>query len=222
MPRIAEFAACLVVACAVPTFADDCPEPVGRWAYGSAKSVVVLGTHAYVGASTYDGASSALFVMDVSNPDAPRVVGQAPLHEVFRIYDVAVAGSFAYVATQVGLSVVDVSTPSSPLEVGFVGTNSAAAVAVSGSHAFVADNYGRTMQVFDVSTPSSPVQVGILDLPGTPQGLTVAGNHAYVADSLGLRVIDVSTPSAPVAGSGFHAIGCRPWINSCNWAWESA
>jgi hypothetical protein len=69
----------LLTSVALRAFADDCPEQVGRWPYGSAKSVAVLGTHAYVGASTYDGASNTLFVVDVSNPTAPRVVGQAPL-----------------------------------------------------------------------------------------------------------------------------------------------
>ena len=44
-----------------------------------------------------------------------------------------------------------------------------------------------------------PEVLGSVDTPGNARGVAVAGGYAYVADGLqGLRVIDVSTPSAPV------------------------
>ena len=33
---------------------------------------------------------------------------------------------------------------------------------------------------------------------GSAQGVTVVGNHAYVADDYSLRVINVANPAAPV------------------------
>jgi hypothetical protein len=60
-------------------------------------------------------------VIDISNPSSPREVGayDTPGSAV----DVAVSGSYAYVADGgAGLRVIDVSNPSSPREVGFYDT----------------------------------------------------------------------------------------------------
>jgi len=44
-----------------------------------------------------------------------------------------------------------------------------------------------------------PEFVGFVDTPGLAFGVAVSGDYAYVGDnSAGLRVIDVSSPSAPV------------------------
>ena len=71
------------------------------------------------------------------------------------------------------------------------------AVAVSGDFAYFGS--GTMMMVADVSDSSAPAVVGGVALPDLPQFITVDGGYAYVADwSAGLRVINVSTPSAPV------------------------
>jgi hypothetical protein len=73
-------------------------------------------------------------------------------------------------------------------------------VAVSGSYAYVADNWAG-LRVIDVSNPSSPREVGFYDTPGYAYGVAVSGTYAYVADVWeGLRVIDVSNPSSPSGG----------------------
>jgi hypothetical protein len=45
--------------------------------------------------------------------------------------------------------------------------------------------------------------VGAYGTPGEAWGVAVVGNFAYAVDSLGLRIIDVSDPSAPVE-TGFY------------------
>ena len=66
----------------------------------------------------YFGSGMALMVADVSDAAAPQVVGEIVLPGV--IFNVAVSGSYAYVADDdAGLRVIDVSTPASPIEVGF-------------------------------------------------------------------------------------------------------
>ncbi|PWB73002.1 MAG: hypothetical protein C3F15_10375 [Holophagae bacterium] len=73
----------------------------------------------------------------------------------------------------------------------------ASAVAVSGSLAFVGS--GVTMLVLDVSDPELPELLGSVTLPELVKGIAAAGSHVYVANGMsGLRVIDVSNPSAPV------------------------
>ena len=59
----------------------------------------------------------------------------------------------------------------------------------------------------DISVPSDPVEVGAFSSWGWTVDVAVAGNHAYVAENYvshypwyvdnGLRVVDVSSPSAP-------------------------
>jgi hypothetical protein len=97
---------------------------------------------------------------------------------------VAVSGSYAYVVGGQGhgLRVIDVSTPESPFEAGsFDALGDAWGVAVSGSHAYVADQW-EGLWVVDVSTPASPIEVGFFDTPGDAWGVAVSGRYVYVAD----------------------------------------
>jgi len=70
-------------------------------------------------------------------------------------------------------------------------------VAVSGSYAYVADDWAG-LRVIDFSTPGSPFEVGFFDTCGIANDVIVSGSYAYIADGpQGLRVIDISTPVSP-------------------------
>jgi len=75
-------------------------------------------------------------------------------------------------------------------------------VAVSGTHAYVADA-SSGLQVIDITDPQSPKGVGSVDTAGEAQDVAVSGIHAYVADmQSGLQVIDITDPQSPqVVGS---------------------
>jgi hypothetical protein len=95
---------------------------------GATLAVAVQGRYAYV------GVGPRLVVVDVGDPARPVEVGRTGvLPGVVR--DVAVSGSYAYVADgDAGLRVIDVSNPSSPREVGAYDTpGDAWGVAVSGT-----------------------------------------------------------------------------------------
>src|SRR5262245_9497375 len=59
--------------------------------------------------------------------------------------------------------------------------------------ASIAD-WDEELQIYDIQ---SHARVGGIDLPGFAVAVAVDGNRAYVADLLGLTVIDIATPSAP-------------------------
>jgi hypothetical protein len=103
---------------------------------------------------------------------------------------VAVSGTHAYVTTADGLQVIDVTNPLHPQIAGSVDTRDwAQGVAVSGSHAYVADDQAG-LQVIDVTNPQDPQIVGSVDTPGRATGVASAGTHAYVADGgAGLQVL---------------------------------
>jgi len=182
----------------------------GSW-YTDPSDVAASGGSAYVVFNWQNETSSGsgFRVIDVSTPSAPAGMGSILWGGHHYAWDVAVSGSYAYVAAWGGLRVVDVSAPSAPVEVAFVDTpGEARGVAVSGDHAYVAwgvyDSPQGGLRVIDVSTPSAPVEVGSVDTPGEAWGVAVSGGHAYVAwanrysPGGGLRVVDVSVPSAPV------------------------
>jgi hypothetical protein len=70
-------------------------------------------------------------------------------------------------------------------------------VAVYGSYAYLADEYGG-LRIINISNPTAPVAAGYYDTPGSAYGVVISGQYAYVSDgSSGLRIIDISNPSAP-------------------------
>ena len=114
-------------------------------------------------------------------------------------YDVAISGTYAYVADgSPGLFVIDISDPRRPFVAGSVDTpNQAWGVCVSGSTAYVAD-MAAGLRIVDVSNPAAPVLLGG-DLFAGAYDVAVSGNYAYVAASdLGVRVVNVANPAAPV------------------------
>ncbi len=85
------------------------------------------------------------------------------------------------------------------------------AVAVQGNYAYV--GVGLRLVVLDVSNPITPSEVGsTTPFPYFVEDIAVSGTLAYVAaGGAGLRVVDVTTPTAPVEvgawGSPGYAVG---------------
>jgi hypothetical protein len=156
--------------------------------------VAVAGPYAYVSIG-----AGGLRIIDVSSSDSPAEVGF--YGTVGAVWDVAISGSYAYLAGADGLSVVDVSTPSDPLEVGLYpvppyGING---IAVAGNYAYLVDaNVGGGLRVVSISDPANPVEVGFYETPAAAENVAIAGTYAYVADNVGgLRVVNVSNPASP-------------------------
>lgn len=141
-----------------------------------------------------------LRVIDVTNPGAPVEVGFYQTSEWAA--DVAVTGSYSYVATSTGrgLQVIDVANPATPVEVGsFAPPGYAFHVAAAGDYAYVVGDYG--LSVISVANPTMPVMVGVLGTYNTATDVDVAGGYAFVADSSGLRVIQVPATAFAVGSS---------------------
>lgn len=158
---------------------------------GLAHALAVAGDYA-VAVSPWEG----LQVIDVSHPAGPIVVGQLP--GVMGV-DVAVAGTYAYVASAWyggGLRIIDISNPMNPNEVGTFEVQSyPIGVAIQGNYAYLAD---ESLRIIDVSNPHLPVQVGYYESPGQALDVVLEGDYAYLADRYeGMRVLNVSDPTNP-------------------------
>lgn len=141
---------------------------------GSALSVALQGNLAYL------GLGPTLHILDVKKPESPELKGKILLPGLVK--GIAVSGRYAYVADgKGGLRIIDVVIPSAPREVGYVETED-----------------------FAIKIKDPVDEHEILILPGIEEAVGVYVSvqddrtYAYVAAGKGgVRVIDVSTPSAP-------------------------
>ena len=178
---------------------------------GSAQTVFVAGSYAYVG--TNDG----LEVLDISNLANPLTVGSWNGGGVTVVTDVFVAGSYAYVASYVysydaeggaGLRILDIRDPTAPYLVGRSGLD-IENMFVSGDYAYVSSGgqWGG-FSVVDISNPAFPQAVasctGCYTPPAYIGDLFVSGPYVYALYydypppwGGGFVTLDVSVPSAP-------------------------
>eukprot|EP01064_Diplonema_japonicum_P036572 TRINITY_DN825_c0_g1_i3.p1 TRINITY_DN825_c0_g1~~TRINITY_DN825_c0_g1_i3.p1 ORF type:complete len:796 (+),score=186.22 TRINITY_DN825_c0_g1_i3:67-2454(+) len=116
-----------------------------------------------------------------------------------RMFDIAVDGATAYVATgPTGMQVLDASNPANPTPLGWYATPNARSVHISGTTAYVADTEDGLL-VLDVSTPTKPVLLGT-EPTASGSYVRVSGSVAYVArvgSDPGVVAVDVSDPSTP-------------------------
>jgi hypothetical protein len=137
--------------------------------------------------------------------DPPEQIGYCPTPGQAR--DVAIAGSYAYVADGPwGVQVMDISDPSQPEIIGDHGTaGTCRCIAVAGGHAYVADGSGG-LYVLDISDPTDPTRAGRLPIAtGEFLGIAVDGDYAFLTNYSGwyIDVVDISDPTNPTSAATF-------------------
>lgn len=187
-------------------------------------AVAVAGGRAYVVVHRYGGAPSQLWVLDVTEAMAIRVLGHVDLDGAFGL--VEIGRGVAYLAgtwrtadrSRSGIVSVDVSDPRAPRELGrFSGDTEDGlwydSLVVDGDR-LVAGSFWGGLSVLDVSSPSRPRVVGTLWAPDGPDGqesgvtrVTVEGTFALVLVWNRLRVVDLADPSAPREVGRFPDLG---------------
>ena len=167
------------------------PAQLGGFGSGPPVSAVtVQGGKAYVGAYGLD-------VFDVTNPSNAITLGRS-----FAGYpgDIAVIDGYAYAASG-GIHVVALlnETPVPPIgSVPMHYTNHSFEMAVHDRYAY--SGIRDTLVVVDARVPASPTIVARLHTADRVHGLTVVGDHAYVAiEDAGLLIVDVTNPHQPMA-----------------------
>ena len=175
---------------------------------GFANGVAVEGDYAYVAAG-----SRGLFVVDVSDLEAPFIAGSIQTPGIAN--GVEIEGAYAYVAAATsdreGLLIVDVSEPSQPSLAAAVDIDAFANdLAVAEGLAYVAA--ANRLVIVDVSDPAQPAVTSSISLPGNVRGVGVSGSLVVVAaGSAGVHVIDVSDPMSPFLAGTTHT---RPGAES--------
>jgi hypothetical protein len=137
--------------------------------------------------------------------------------------DMAIAGDYAYVASDMDLlKVVDVSDPDNFVEIGNMEFNDfitpsldVTAITTTGNIVYVSQvpfGFGPVpLEIVDISDPMNPVHITKYEDMQNNQRINVmkvAGNYLYTAKgSFGLRIYDITTPTAPVPLSNSFTSG---------------
>ena len=172
---------------------------------GSAMRLAVANGYAYVADNT------AVVSINISTPTNPVIVGSLPTTSATNI---AVAGSRLYVLGGTQFKIIDVTNPASPSLVNATDSLGSQAIDATASRsdgtrlAFLGAPYSSStnkggLYVEDVSSVSSTTPPSLrANLCGMYNSWRVAaaGSLAVVTgNSMGLKVLDVSVPSAPKA-----------------------
>lgn len=170
------------------------------------RAVAISHPYAYVACS-----SAGLRVVDVSVASAPQNVGSMTTPGG-NARDVAVSGNSLFLADGIQYTQMDISVPQSPQvggsvavprRLGFLGFSTAMAVGGSPLRAYLAANTVGLMivQPFAPTPVDAAVTGGAFDVATSSFDLYVA------ARSSGLRIVDMTTPSAPVVISNADTPG---------------
>ncbi len=202
------------------------PDALGgpRWRgtveIGGPAEAVSIFPYVYVTVHGRKNIKSGLRIVDLTNPDQPRIAGEL---EVKEAQFVAVDGPLAVVTSGDvrfqwgkvpkggGLNIVDVSNPSRPRLVSAFNLSNIGAVALRSSLAYVGvdrNNANGTagLRVVDVSDPKRPRMRGFIATGYyVPQSITLNGDFAYLQFQYGaVQIVNLSNPDAPaLVGSRF-------------------
>ena len=146
---------------------------------GEAQELLVSGNYLYLATAIYSG---GLSIYDISTPSVPTLVGGLALEDV---YDIAISGDIAYLASRPLMSVVDIADPANPEILSFFTEGWANQLALTGENMYMTGGFcddvcGHGVFVLDVSDSASPVLVDRRLTESDPWGVAGDDHHAYV------------------------------------------
>ncbi len=192
------------------TSAYDISEPATMRRLGGHKPDLGLFEVTVIGNRAFAVEIGQMSILDVSQPEAPRLLGAYPLpYDLAYLGKVVVAGNYAYLPTSVGLQTIDITDPSAPRRTSLFGSASYfTSAAVEGNLLAVASVYDGAF-FLDLTDPAKPVRRGRADLRHmnnffVGRSVAISGHHVFVtsADDQDsntgvLEIFDASDPASP-------------------------
>lgn len=159
--------------------------------------IEVVGDHAYV----VNQGLAALQVLNIQNPDAPRLARTVPLLSTLHQDLVHKDGYLLLAEREQGIGILDLATPDNPVRLPSYrfpwNRADVVTVQVIGNQAFVGNgSYG--FAILDVTNPRQPALISSFDTRGLVAGVWIQGENAYLADwGAGFKVVNFADPAAP-------------------------
>lgn len=145
------------------------------------------------------GGYSGLRVFDISNPVNVRKISQSSKHLAS---DLTVRAPYLYLADyDEGLLILDASKPTAlPLVGAFHALGPVYEVKVHGSYAYVSCGWRSSLRLVELADPANFHKAGGSLIEDLVTNFALADHYAYlVIPDYGLLVMDIATPTAPVA-----------------------
>ena len=151
--------------------------------------IEVQGRYAYI---SYSGINT-IYVVDISNPLTPTIVGSIALGLIPN--RMVVRESMLYVTNSTGIYAINVANPTLPVLTGTVTglPGTPISLEVSGKLLYVSGAGGVGIRTYDLSSPTNPILVGGSSVLTVQPNLEVQGRYIYVGDNTigGLRIMDI-------------------------------
>ncbi len=183
-----------------------------------------VGGHRYVFlvADPSSASKEDFYIFNVDDAQNPTLVSE--INTGKGLYDVVVAGNYAYVVqndNENQLQVIDISFPATPVLVtstSLVGVDDTGSypegrtIAYFNNRLYIGtkETAGPEFHVFDVTTPSTPTHLGSLEVTHNVNDIVVQGTTAYLATSADygeLVLVDVSNPASMTLPPNFSTPG---------------
>ncbi len=145
--------------------------------------------------------------------------------------EVTVVGNYAYIASTINtqeLQVVNISNPAAPTLAGSFnasGSTDANSIFVVNNTAYLATGQ---LSLLNVTNPGSISQIGSYSVTGTPFGVFISGNYAFLAHSQAgseFKVVNITNPATPSLygsanlggqGNGVFVVGDYAYLATSN------
>ncbi len=169
------------------------PRPVSTMTLSEPNRIVASGQTLFIA-----DFSGFLESIDISQPSAPVLLQKLSIPS--GVFSVAVRDNVAYVTAGLSFNsveTIDVTDPRAMFDLGSVGVGTfPTGITISGSYAFVADNYDNRVTVLNLSDARLPFAETDISIGGSPWGITTIGNALITANSDGsASVVDISFPT---------------------------
>jgi hypothetical protein len=171
------------------------PKPLGNYQLSGEPSGLASG-----GSFAYVAGAVGLEIIDASDPVHPAGLEIDGFGGIANAYDLAVRGSYAYLADgPAGLQVIDISNPRHPLRVGQFATPGSAIGIVLSDHLACLALGAAGVDIVDISDPLHPRHAG--HFGSQADAIRLLGPYVCIQNG-GLQLIDISDPTQPkVVGS---------------------
>jgi hypothetical protein len=175
--------------------------PVETGSY-STSACNVTSPAAVSGSYVYEACDADVYVINVSNPSSPTLVGTIASSQG---YGIAVSGNYVYVTTVSALNIYNVSNPAKPTLIGSIALNGSPTglsinnVTVVGNYVYIVSS-SPDFYIVNVTTPSNPIISSTTTAHLTsPVALSVVNGDAYISDFSGnyIAIFNVNNPASP-------------------------
>ena len=152
--------------------------------------------------NAYVGATGGIYVMDISDPASPLILGNCD--DYGSPYTIKVAGDYAYFLHSGWetsfLDIADISDPAAPV---MLGTSYAGGyspnLGIIDNYVYITEWWGGAIHIMDVSDPNNPFIAHSHVSLHPMTDIAITGDIAFAANTLsGLKVFDISDRLNPI------------------------